>query len=66
MTTPLHLVRGVIKNGYFTVRLTVREGGGGVNPYGQPDCKKTVFYDSPKLYCFFSPKNAKIYNNYSI
>ena len=25
-----------------------RKGEGGVNPYGQPDSKKTVFYDSPK------------------
>ena len=30
--------------------LTVRGGGGGVNPYGQPDRKKTVFFldDFPK------------------
>ena len=30
-------------------KLTLRWWGGVVNPYGQPDCKRTFFYDSPKL-----------------
>ena len=32
-------------------KLTV--GGDGGNPYGQPDCKKTVFYDSPYIFLLF-------------
>ena len=63
--------RGGVKNGYFTVSLTVRGGrwgsvlsvltvskcenhekltvrwGGGVNAYGQPYRKTSVFYDFP-------------------
>ena len=35
-------LRGVVKNGYFTVRLTVTVRGA-VNAYGQPDSKLSWF-----------------------
>ena len=40
--------------------MTVRGGEGGVNPYGQPDRKKTVIFfdDFPKSLCSFYAKSG--------